>query len=134
MTFTFINLVKFGKKLKKPISELTFEEKIYYFLHFSPNISEEDLKQLTKDEPIIERMVEIVAQHFWTENELFYYEQEQKREWDNNAMILGALEKGEKQGIKKGIQKGKKQAIQELIEKGLITQEVAQKYDQLAAY
>ena len=137
MTFTFVNLVKFGKNIKKPINELTFEEKIYYFLRFAHNISEKDLEQLTKDEPLIKKMFEVTAKHYWSEEELFRYEREQKREWDNNAIILGALEKGMEKGIEQGMEKGLAQGIEQtikkLIAKGLISQEVAKEYHQLVA-
>ena len=46
ISFTFVDLVKFEKECKKPISELTLEEKFYYFLCHASAMDEAQLKAL----------------------------------------------------------------------------------------
>ena len=70
-----VDLVKFEEQLKKPVNELTFEEKIYYFLHFTPYMSDEALEALIKDNPILHKMFQTLAQYHWTQQELLQYEQ-----------------------------------------------------------
>ena len=101
ISFTFVDLVKFEEQLKKPVNELTFEEKIYYFLHFTPYMSDEALEALIKDNPILHKMFQTLAQYHWTQQELLQYEQEQKRARDHRATIEQALEDGMEKGIKK---------------------------------
>lgn len=125
ISFTFVDLVKFEEQLKKPIHKLTFEEKIYYFLRCTPYMSDGELEILMKDNSILTKMFQTLAQYHWTEQELLQYEQEQKRAWDNKAIIEKAIEDGTKRGIEQGIEQGKVRSIQELLRKGWITEENA---------
>ena len=44
-SFTFVELPKFAKQLKKPMNELTLEEKFYYFLDKVPSMTPKYLKK-----------------------------------------------------------------------------------------
>ena len=64
-------------------------------------MSDEALEALIKDNPILHKMFQTLAQYHWTQQELLQYEQEQKRARDHRATIEQALEDGMEKGIKK---------------------------------
>ena len=43
MSFTFVDLVKFGRECPKDLSQLSLEEKFYYFLKNGDDIRKEEL-------------------------------------------------------------------------------------------
>ncbi len=55
LDFTFVELPKFQKQYHKEISELTQEEKFYYFLVHAPETKPEQLAVLTKQDKVMKK-------------------------------------------------------------------------------
>ncbi len=107
--FTFIELPKFTKELKKLDSIL---DKWIYFLK---NAS--DLSIIPKEYENIEEFKEafdIVTQTAWNSKELEVYEYIALKEFDE----INALKTAEKKGLEKGIQKGLEKGMQKGLEEG----------------
>ncbi len=118
MSFTFVELPKFGKQCPEDISKLSLEEKFYHFLYKAPAMSDADLKKLTGKDVIIKEAFDQLERFSWTKEELNTYDQVQKRERDNRSALLYAKQEGLKEGIEKGIKKGKQEGLTEGMEKG----------------
>ena len=114
LRFVFIELPRFDKKL----DELTtIIEKWCYFFKNAPETTVQELAQITKDEPIIEKAYEALYSYVWCEQDLLRYEQETKNEMDAEAILMQREIDGEKRGVEKGekigIEKGKKLGVEE---------------------
>ena len=99
LSFTFVDLPKFDAQRPKELSQLTLEEKFYYFLCHAAAIKPEELKKLIGGDKIIKKAFKELDHFYWTEEEMRTYEAVLKRDRDH-AAILGAA-------MDKGIQKGK---------------------------
>ena len=148
LAFTIVDLPKFNKQNKKKVSDLSLEEKFYYFLSHAHDISLEDLKAIIENDPIMDKAFQALNCHYWTDEELEKYENEEKQAWDYKSGLLQSQEEGREKGIKEGREKGRaegikegrekgikegrekgrKEAILELIKKGIITKEQADKF------
>jgi predicted transposase/invertase (TIGR01784 family) len=93
--FIFIELPHFKKKLEELESMM---EKWCYFFKHAPETTQEELRQLTEDEPIIQEAYEAVDRYGWNEQELMRYEQETKSEMDALALLRHSEEQGRVQG------------------------------------
>ncbi len=118
MSFTFVELPKFGKQCPEDISKLSLEEKFYHFLYKAPAMSDADLTKLTGRDVVIKKAFDELERFSWTEEELNTYDQVQKRERDNLSALLYAKKEGKKEGLAEGIEKGKQEGLAEGIEKG----------------
>ena len=99
LRFVFIELPRFDKKL----DELTtIIEKWCYFFKNAPETTVQELAQITKDEPIIEKAYEALDSYAWSEQDLLRYEQETKNEMDAEAILMQREIDGEKRGVEKG--------------------------------
>ncbi len=124
LSYTFVELPKFAKQCKKPINELTLEEKFYYFLDNASSMNPEDSEKLAGKHTIIKRAFDQLNQFYWSDEEIKTYEKQEKINWDHRASLIFAEEKG----MKKGEEKGKKEyqdTIKELTKKGKMPQEYA---------
>jgi predicted transposase/invertase (TIGR01784 family) len=109
-SFTFIELPKFHKD----IDDLTnITEKWCYFLKHAQETSEKEIQKLAGQDIIIEKAYEEMNRFNWNEEELLTYEQEQKHEWDHQAIMAYRQaimayrhDQGMEKGIEKGIEKG----------------------------
>ena len=122
-SFTFLELGKFNKS--KDDLQTMIEKWSYYFKH-ADETSEKDLLDIFEQDTVIRKAYEELNRFSWNEEELQAYDQEIKRERDNEAVMdekiyqaeLKGLEKGKEEGIQEGMEKGKAEGIQEGIEKG----------------
>ncbi len=123
MSFTFVELPKFGQQCPEDISKLSLEEKFYYFLHKAPAMSDTDLAKFTGKDIIIKEAFDELERFSWTKEELNAYEQVEKRDRDNFSALCYAkeevLKEGIAEGMKKGIEKGKKEEREKLIQEML---------------
>ena len=125
-SFTFVELPKFAQQLKKPIHELTLEEKFYYFLDKAPSMTPKELKQLVGTDVVIQKAFDVLDRFYWTPTQLASYENVEKINRDYVNSMEGAKEKGieegmkkgKKEGIEEGMKKGKKEGIKEGMKKG----------------
>ncbi len=118
MSFTFVELPKFGQQCPEDISKLSLEEKFYHFLYKAPAMSHTDLAKLTGRDIVIKKAFDELERFSWTEEELNTYDQVQKRERDNLSALLYAKQEGLTEGIKKGKQEGLAEGMEKGIEKG----------------
>lgn len=98
-SFTFFELPKFHKNM----NELTnVVEKWLYFFKHAEETSEKDLNKIIGQDEIIERAYEELNRFSWNEAELNTYEQEQKYEWDQIAIMDQKYDEGMEKGMEKG--------------------------------
>ena len=90
-SFTFLELPKFHNTINE-LSSL--EEKWMYFFKHAQETSPTDLETLSDHAPIIERAYDELDRFHWNEEEINTYEQEEKREWDNNAVMSLKFDEG----------------------------------------
>ncbi len=123
MSFTFVELPKFGQQCPEDISKLSLEEKFYHFLYKAPAMSHADLAKLTGKDIVIKKAFDELERFSWTEEELNTYDQVQKRERDNLSALLYAKKEGKQEGLaegmEKGMEKGKQEGLTEGMEKGM---------------
>ncbi len=119
ISFTFVDLVKFDQQRSLNIEALSLEEKFYYFLKHADDITPEDLEKLIRSNQIMERAFKELNTVYWTDQELLIYEDDEKRQRDNAAVLEYALDEGMKQGMKQGIEQGMKQGIEQGMKQGI---------------
>ena len=117
-SFTFVELPKFSEQCKKEVTELSLEEKFYYFLHKAPQIEDEELPKLVGKDKIIGKAFKVLDRFGWKKEELARYNQQEKRARDARAILEKGQEDAKEEGEKKGIEKGKKEIAIKLIQKG----------------
>jgi predicted transposase/invertase (TIGR01784 family) len=103
-SFTFIELPKFTKKSVDELENM--EEKWCFFLKYADETTSEDLKKLVDGDAVLQKAYDILEQYNWSEEELWAYECETKRIWDNRAAEDFLLRKAESKGMEKGMEKG----------------------------
>ena len=131
LSFTFVDLNKFGKSITKPIEALSLEEKFYYFLYNADDISVSELEKLESSEEILSKAFKELISVYWTDEEIEKYEDYEKGIRDNKAAMKHAmkhainnayesgLEEGIKEGMEKGVKEGMEKGIKEGMEKGV---------------
>lgn len=129
LRFVFIELPRFNKKLGE-LSNII--EKWCFFFKHAPETTPQELVQLVKDEPIIEKAYDALDSYAWSEQDLLRYEQETKSEMDAEAILMQKKLDGEKIGFTKGkklgVEEGEKIGVEKGIEKNKI--ETAKKMKQ----
>lgn len=110
--YTYIELAKFVKTEDELNNAL--DEWLYALKH----LSRLDKIPVYLRKPIFEKLFKIAEYTNLTKEEKMLYDISQKRKWDNQAFMEGALEDGMKKGLEQGIEKGLEQGLQEGIEKG----------------
>ena len=114
-SFTFLELGKF-KKSKDELQTM-IEKWSYYFKHADETL-EQDLHDIFEQDTVIRKAYEELNRFSWNEEELRAYDQEIKRERDNEAVmdekLYQAELKAKAEGIQEGIEKGKAEGIQEV--------------------
>lgn len=119
ITFTFVDLPKFKKELKKELGELTLEEKFYFFLCEADDINKDQFEILIKKHKIIEKAFDALDFFYWTEEEKNLYDQNEKRKRDNKAVWNFSIEKANKIGEERGVKIGEEKTILKLAKKML---------------
>ncbi len=105
-SFTFFELPKFHKNM----NELeNVEERWMYFFKHAEETSEKDLHTIIGSDEVIERAYEELNRFSWNETEMRTYEQAEKHEWDQIAIMDQKFDEGLVVGIKKGIEKGREE-------------------------
>src|SRR3990167_3267722 len=119
-SFTFFELPKFHKSINE-LSNVV--EKWLYFFKHAEETSEKDLYKIIGQDEIIERAYEELNRFSWNEAELNTYEQEQKYEWDQIAIMDQKYDEGIEKGREEGREEGKYERNME-IAKSLLLQGV----------
>lgn len=97
-SFTFLELGKFKKD--KDDLQTMIEKWVYYFKH-ADETSEQELHEIFEQDTIIRKAYEELNRFSWNEEELRAYDQEIKRERDNEAVIDEKLYQAEERGKEK---------------------------------
>jgi predicted transposase/invertase (TIGR01784 family) len=111
-SFTFLELPKFHKT----IGELrTIEDKWMYFFKNAREMSKKEMGEVVGEDPIIEKAYKELKGFSWDEEELLLYEQAQKYEWDNIAILAQKLYEGEEIGKEIGRVEGMAEGIRKIV-------------------
>jgi len=110
-SFTFVELSKFKKTKIEELENIV--EKWCYFFKYGEEIKLADLDQLIGADKVIRRAYNALDQASWNEEELFAYDEELKRIWDNRAALDYQLRIGNEQGMAQGMEKGLQQGIEQ---------------------
>ncbi len=121
-SFTFLELPKFHKKINQ-LSDMI--DKWAYFFKKAKETSEKDLPKLIGHDDIMERAYEELNRFSWNEQELFTYEEAQKHEWDQNAIMAQKYDEGHEKGKIEGKMEGKIEVAKKLLASGMETEIVA---------
>jgi predicted transposase/invertase (TIGR01784 family) len=113
-SFTFLELPKFAKNIEH-LCNVT--EKWAYFFKHASETSEDELKKLIGNDPIIERAYEELNRLRWNKVELLTYDQADLQE----RVYRGALEQKFDEGFGEGFDKGQIKREEEIVS-GLIKQ------------
>ena len=120
-SFTFVELLKF-KKLNKPISEMSREEKFYEFLAIGQELSGDQIKQLSRD-GVIKKTLAAIDRYNMTPEQLAAYEDAEKQLAIYTNTVRQAetrgIEKGKAEGKAEGLKEGKAEGLKEGKEEGL---------------
>ncbi|MFI4983628.1 MAG: Rpn family recombination-promoting nuclease/putative transposase [Rickettsiales bacterium] len=124
-SFTFIELPKFNKT-RAEIKQLnTLLEKWCYFFKYAPETTALELQQLTGTDIVIKDAYEVLDKFGWSDEELLTYDQETKRQMDEDAIerqklndAEARLKEAETYGLEKGMQLGIKHVASGLLAKG----------------
>jgi predicted transposase/invertase (TIGR01784 family) len=116
-SFTFIELSKFKKTKIEELENIV--EKWCYFFKYGEEIKLADLDQLIGADKVIRKAYNALDQASWNEEELFAYDEELKRIWDNRAALDYQLRIGNEQGLAQGMEKGLQQGIEKGMAQGL---------------
>lgn len=139
ISFTFIDLVKFDKQNRKKVEDLTLEEKFYYFLMHADTIKANELDKFVGKDKVIKKAFDVLERYYWTDEEFWWYQDEEKRVMDNKAVadyqkrvarekVLKEVkeiakregkEMGMKEGKEMGMKEGKQQLANDLIKAGV---------------
>ena len=114
-SFTFLELGKFNKH--KDDLKTMIEKWSYYFKH-ADETSERELHEIFEQDTIIRKAYEELNRFSWNEEELRAYDQEIKRERDNEAVMDEKLYQAEIKGLERGIEKGRLEGKAEGIQEG----------------
>ncbi len=112
-SFIFVELPKFNKKEGELF---TLEDKWYYFLKHAEG--GEDISEILAD-PDIREAHKVLESYYWTEEQLWEYQQVSLASHDARNALAAALEDGLAKGIEKGLARGKEEGLAEGMEKGL---------------
>ena len=94
-SFTFLELGKFNKTKEELFSQI---EKWAYFFKYAPETTPEELKILIEHNPTFKRAYEELDRFYWTEEELFAYEDALKKDWDYVASMNQKFDEGKAEG------------------------------------
>ena len=92
--FTFVELRKFEQQRPQSLSQLTLEEKFYYYFLHAPTLSEAELAKLVGEDEVIRKAMDELNQFYWTKEELSAYERSERNRRDFQAMIAAAEDSG----------------------------------------
>ncbi|BET37169.1 Rpn family recombination-promoting nuclease/putative transposase [Wolbachia pipientis] len=110
LQFVFIELPKFTKNKVEQLENTT--ERWCFFFKYAEDTTEEDLKKIAAEAPIIKLAYDELNRFNWSEKEFIAYEQEIKRIRDEQAVLAqkldDATQKGRQEGIQIGHEKGRK--------------------------
>ena len=104
-SFTFIELSKFTINRIEELSNIV--EKWCYFFKHAEDTKEEDVSKIVGGDIVIERAYEELNQFSWSEEELIFYENEEKRIMDNQAAEDYVFNQGREEAREEGMQQGK---------------------------
>ncbi len=116
-SFTFLELPKFKKDDVSSLNNMV--EKWCFFFKHAHETTDKDLQLLIGSDLVIERAYDALDRFHWTEHELFAYEEEIKRIWDNRAALDYQFDAGLSQGLEKGREEGLSQGLEKGREEGL---------------
>lgn len=115
-SFTFLELPKF----KKGINQLETEiERWAYFFNHAQDTREEEVQTVVGREHIIERAYEELNRFSWNDAELLIYEQSEKYERDQIAILDQKCDEGEKRGRLQGRLEEKRETARNMLREGI---------------
>ena len=113
LCFTFVDLSKFKRYETKQVSELTLDNKFYYFLKYASKVKDDELEALIKNSPMIDKAFHELTSVYWTAEELEEYEAAEKGRRDYYNIISQREKESKAEGVKEGIEKGKQEGLRE---------------------
>ena len=116
-SFTFVELSKFKKTKIEELENII--EKWCFFFKYGEEIKLADLDQLVGSDNVIKKAYNALDQASWNEEELFAYDEELKRIWDNRAVLEYQLTRANEEGLAQGIAQGMEKGIAQGMEKGM---------------
>ena len=117
-SFTFLELPKFTKT-KEELSSMI--EKWTYFFKHAYETTNADLKEIIGKDEIIQRAYAELDKFSWSEQEFMSYEQEMKREMDNQAVEDAAKAASELKGLERGKREIAKNCLKQGMSKDIIS-------------
>ena len=119
ISFTFVELPKFENQRPQDITQLTLEQKFYYFLIHAEKSEPSEVEKLTLNHPIIKRAFEELNLASFTKKELQEYEEFQKYQLDSQLREDRIKAEGRTEGRKQGAQHQKIQIAKNLLRQGV---------------
>ena len=102
LVFTFVELDKFQVPKDQKLSELSIEEKFYLFLKSAESMNDEEIEELVKGTPVIQKAFDELVSAHWSKGELQKYEAQQKILMDYYSSLIEEREEGREEGKKEG--------------------------------
>ncbi|BET28429.1 Rpn family recombination-promoting nuclease/putative transposase [Wolbachia endosymbiont of Carposina sasakii] len=118
LQFVFIELPKFTKNKVEQLENTT--ERWCFFFKYAEDTTEEDLKKIAAEAPIIKLAYDELDRFRWNEKDLIAYEERILSVQKENAILAQKLDDAKHEGIQIGEEKGRKEGIQIGHEKGKI--------------
>ena len=118
LCFTFVDLSKFKRYETKQVSELTLDNKFYYFLKYASKVKDDELEALIKNSPMIDKAFHELTSVYWTAEELEEYEAAEKGRRDYYNIISQREKESKAEGVKEGIEKGKQEIAKQMLAEG----------------
>ncbi|WP_253302223.1 Rpn family recombination-promoting nuclease/putative transposase [Wolbachia endosymbiont of Psylliodes chrysocephala] len=116
LQFVFIELPKFTKNRVEQLENTT--ERWCFFFKYAEETTDEDLKKIAAEAPIIKLAYDELDRFRWNEKDLIAYEERILSVQKENAILAQKLDDAKHEGIQIGEEKGRKEGIQIGHEKG----------------
>ncbi|MFP3024825.1 MAG: Rpn family recombination-promoting nuclease/putative transposase [Wolbachia sp.] len=118
LQFVFIELPKFTKNRVEQLENTT--ERWCFFFKYAEETTDEDLKKIAAEAPIIKLAYDELDRFRWNEKDLIAYEERILSVQKENAILAQKLDDAKHEGIQIGEEKGRREGIQIGHEKGKI--------------
>ena len=122
--FTFLELPKFHKTREDQLENIV--EKWVYFFKYAGETTEDDLKKIVDNDPIIGKAYDVLKQCNWTSEELLAYDRVEEQIDVYLSSLQSEREEGEITGEIRGEIKGKIAVAKNLLKVGMPIDKVAE--------
>jgi len=120
--FVFIELPKFPKNAVEQLENIV--ERWLFFFKYAEDTTDEDLKKIAEQAPIIKLAYDELDKFHWNEKDLVAYEERVMDLRKEEAILEYKLDLATEKGIKIGAEKGREEGIQIGEEKGRKAREI----------